>query len=470
MANVIPRFSPNSPTAQLLRSSRLFSVPPPLPKPVLEDKRGSFWVRSETATLPYPTQQVIATSNFHRKRGDWGLKRPLPLRSTEHASGVQLNELDTHDQITDFAPASDYEKALAKLQELNINITRPGVKKNIGRFDSARPSAFEPSFDHTSKAIDNATLRDIESNGYIPPKRWTRRGPNMKDMSDAEFQEYLAKEVREKGDKFMTILKKTAAREFVVKMSRKAQHEMLEVDKLYYLWLSSLSDDGLKNFINSHARGSTPNSITNQKLNDTKEFKHLDLSGEQFPSFKSYLDDYISRTGRLPTVHQLQSTESQEPSKVDETPDQLLVHGSQLERELAGNWETYWQFFLANFCNNSGTDATTRKAIVEFLDLPASAIATDLSINDPFEGDFTTHPSAGLSYHRTHAVLENHPIYGPLKASTPHQGRVLLGRGSPVGASYRSNQRSMENRVGLAGVAVGVADFGASTIHNPITV
>jgi Mitochondrial ribosomal protein subunit len=411
-------------------------------------------VRSDTATLPYPTQQVIATPNFNRKRGDWGLKRPLPLKSTVNSSGVQINELDTHDQITDFAPASNYEKALAKLQELNLNITRPGVKKETRRFESPRPSAFEPGFDHTSQVADKSKTQDEDLSGYGLSKRWTRRGPNLKDMCDSEFQEYLENKVRQRGDEFMAILRKTAAREFVVKMSHKSQHDMLEVDKLFYLWLSNLSDQGLQAFVQYRTTDSSSSS--------------LDLSAEKFPTFKSYLDDYINTTGRIPAVHQSQRTESQ--GEVQEgTQDEAITHGSQLEHKVAEKWDKYWQFFLANFRNNSGTDSTTRKAIVEFLDLPSSAMATEMSMNSQPQTDFTTHPSAGLSYHRTHAVLDNHPIYGPLKASIPRQGRVLLGRGSPVGGSYRNNQKSGENRVGLAGVAVGVADFGASTIQNPIT-
>lgn len=46
---------------------------------------------------------------------------------------------------------------------------------------------------------------------------------------------------------------------------------------------------------------------------------------------------------------------------------------------------------------------------------------------DPYAkyGPPVTHPSAGLSYLRTTAYLENHPVYGPQKAHAPIKARVL---------------------------------------------
>lgn len=46
---------------------------------------------------------------------------------------------------------------------------------------------------------------------------------------------------------------------------------------------------------------------------------------------------------------------------------------------------------------------------------------------DPYAryGPPITHPSAGLSYLRTTAFLENHPIYGPQRLQAPVQARVL---------------------------------------------
>ena len=67
--------------------------------------------------------------------------------------------------------------------------------------------------------------------------------------------------------------------------------------------------------------------------------------------------------------------------------------------------------------------------IHQFLDLPreqrsqqASSVRKDIQESGPP----STHPSAGLSYLRSHSHTFNHPLYGPQENKPPVQGRVLL--------------------------------------------
>ena len=62
-------------------------------------------------------------------------------------------------------------------------------------------------------------------------------------------------------------------------------------------------------------------------------------------------------------------------------------------------------------------------------------------------GPPTTHPSAGLSYLRSAALLQNHPVLGPQSNHTPVQARVLQAR-----QSARGNNDSA--RLGVAGIVV----------------
>lgn len=95
------RGSETAPTAQLLRSSRLFSLPPPLPRPKQEDRRGTGVETSDTAITPYPTYQIITTPGSSRSRGDWGLKRlylsdlpaALPMLPSVLPHSIQSNKL-----------------------------------------------------------------------------------------------------------------------------------------------------------------------------------------------------------------------------------------------------------------------------------------------------------------------------------------------------------------------------------------
>src|SRR5690348_438613 len=105
-----------SPTANLLRKSRLFSLPPSLspPAPTATSSRVS---ESETATLPYPIRAAIETPSSSLANGDWGLKRPLPSKSTTGSSStpvVRVNKLDTFEHITDFESAADHTVTLKK--------------------------------------------------------------------------------------------------------------------------------------------------------------------------------------------------------------------------------------------------------------------------------------------------------------------------------------------------------------------
>jgi hypothetical protein len=53
-----------------------------------------------------------------------------------------------------------------------------------------------------------------------------------------------------------------------------------------------------------------------------------------------------------------------------------------------------------------------------------------------------THPSAGLSYLRTSAYVDNHPVYGPLKHHPPVKGRVFVS----------SNDATAQGKTGSLGV------------------
>ncbi|KAK5107984.1 hypothetical protein LTR62_008878 [Meristemomyces frigidus] len=69
----------------------------------------------------------------------------------------------------------------------------------------------------------------------------------------------------------------------------------------------------------------------------------------------------------------------------------------------------------------------------------------------------TTHPSAGLSYLRSAAIMPNHPLHGPQSHRAPVRARVLRTRTSATGSEQFA-------KVGVAGV---VALDSASSTFNP---
>lgn len=187
-----------SPGGALLRTSRMFSLPTPIPAP--SDDLSNFF--SASSTTASPTHQVLTTTSAMRKRGDWGLKRPLPLKKTTKSTHpmVRVIEMDSMEGITDFWAASDHGITLRKFQELNIPVTLPPAGAKTWSDLKATPrSAFEEDTDFTAvDAADRAALR---------AKRWKFSGPWLAGMAHGEFSRWLEKTVRPKRSEFRAFLK-----------------------------------------------------------------------------------------------------------------------------------------------------------------------------------------------------------------------------------------------------------------------
>lgn len=210
-----------SPTANLLRKSRLFSLPPPLPRPG-HDLTSTSNFTSETATLPYPTHAAIESPQSSLSRGDWGLKRPLPLRATTETSTptIRVGAVDTLEHITDFESASDHVLTLRKWQELNLSMSMPEAPKRRVQGHSApkwqHKSVFERDTDNTAPENQNI---------HQEARRWKFSGPWLAGKSEGDFQEYLRKEIRRRKPEFRGYLRK------IYLAARTAEQRRLTRDK-----------------------------------------------------------------------------------------------------------------------------------------------------------------------------------------------------------------------------------------------
>ncbi|KAI7605612.1 hypothetical protein KC343_g13679 [Hortaea werneckii] len=103
-----------------------------------------------------------------------------------------------------------------------------------------------------------------------------------------------------------------------------------------------------------------------------------------------------------------------------------------------------------------GLSSELTALIAQFLDLPA--VRPDTTDYQPsmktsqfrtlmstfnFEGSKestppSTHPSAGLSYLRTEAVMENHPVHGPQAHRSPILSRVVRPRNAATGTDHQA--------------------------------
>jgi hypothetical protein len=318
-----------TPGGALLRNSRMFAIPASIPAPP-ESAVGSRG--SRTRTLAYPTHQIITTSNVARKRGDWGLKRPLPARATTKATFAMLrvNEIDSIEGITDYSSASDHGITLKKFEQLHLPVTVPETRSGFTR-DSVRT--------HKSVFEEDGDVTDLDPKERIDKidKRWKFNGPWLAGMGHGDFNQWIERTVRPRRAEFREFLKNKLVAE----------------------------------------------------INNDKQQKALD-AGEPAPSL-------------------LQSSDIRE--------DQLLQYLRVLRNNRAQLFDMVGHFL----------DLAPLKAPNEEGEFSTSAA---LEGGSPYSarGPPITHPSAGLSYLRSSAFLENHPFYGPQEKHTPVEARVVRPR------------------------------------------
>ncbi|KAM0435953.1 hypothetical protein ACHAPT_002845 [Fusarium lateritium] len=204
-----------SPGGALLRSSRLFSIPKPLPEPPSTSLHISDH-KSPTMTRQYPQHQSITSPLSSREKGDWGFKRPFPLKSTMTTSTplIRVKQVDAIESVTDFASAADYTLSLEKFQELRVPLSIPKENERTTgstRTDIWRKSVFEEDMDFT----------DFRQ-GRADDKRWKFQGPWLARLTEGEFISYLEKSVRPKRAQFRWLLMERLAESINTKQAQAA--------------------------------------------------------------------------------------------------------------------------------------------------------------------------------------------------------------------------------------------------------
>ncbi|KAK8042621.1 hypothetical protein PG994_013104 [Apiospora phragmitis] len=207
-----------SPGAALLRSSRMFSMPAPIAPPP-GDMSQATKHKSETATAAFPTHLTVTTPSTSRMVGDWGFKRPLPLKTTTKSTFplVRVKAVDSIEHVTDFQSASDHTITLEKFREMNLSFSVPVPKDRQGI--PTLVSVFEDGRDFTTPAPPSKTAppkgaappKRTDRDGDPPSLRWKFRGPWLAGMTDGEFDRYVAKSVRARRSEFRQFLREHLA-------------------------------------------------------------------------------------------------------------------------------------------------------------------------------------------------------------------------------------------------------------------
>ncbi len=450
-----------SPAAALLRNSRLFSLPNPLPRPQVGDPLGGGGIikASDTATLPYPTHQAITTTPASLARGDWGLKRPLPNKSyllKVSDPVLRISQVDTIEQVTDYDSAADHVRTREKWEEMGLPMMRGLSVLTSDSPTGADPDgAFEVRDDTTSYETDlglderGLSLKALKRNvsktqslskrGRITPKmvksavQTLRKARSMKSIpEDSPLKEKLLKAewtVENYKDQ------KAASFQPFVKPELNVEAHNTRRWKHDGPWLPGMSADEFVVYLNKEV-------------------------SKRRPEFLRYLihwvksDIYKSRK---------QAASKQVNAKFDE---KLLdpIEAARRRKEQERKWTTFTKQDIETAiaalrreaANKVLTSTLVEKLIVPFLKIPIVRFRHKIFAEDADRRDFdlhrvddasaplSTHPSAGLGYLRTKSYLYTHPILGPQAHPAPVPARVLQPRSTATG-------KEMYARFGVGG-------------------
>ena len=147
---------------------------------------------------PYPTLQAITTTRSSAHRGDWGLKRGLPLRASHKTTYLRYRDLDTIEHMTTFESAHDDVLTLKKWQEMDIPLMKG---ESMGEYTlGATPADRIGYFNHKTTVFDG---REAKSENY----KWRYKGPYIAGMSEKELREYIKKSILPRKDEFCAYVK-----------------------------------------------------------------------------------------------------------------------------------------------------------------------------------------------------------------------------------------------------------------------
>lgn len=474
-----------SPTANLLRNSRLFSLPTPLPRPAVSETYGAGVSKaSDTATLPYPTHQAIATTKSSLARGDWGLKRALPSRSylVQVSDPVlRVTQLDTIEHVTDFDSAADHVRTRQKWEEMGVPMMKGMTQMRDYDLSGTAPTgAFETRDDTTSYdsdvGLDEAglylkALKDNKANQEAARKRFeaehktraAERSATLK-AKRKEFQATWSSKWEAIKADWQSQGVTSKDRPDQVKAFRQQRSEALKTLKQETAALHTPEPAPFHPF--------SPPPV-DSLVHNTKRWKHegpwipglgaddfVVYLGKEITKRKAEFNDHLVEfvKNEIYTTRRLAASRSGATAPIDLQEAEIWQQQQEKQWRLISDQEVTAgiKALRKETANNPLGSKLVTKLILPFLRLPTikfkyKAFSEDASSRDIDQYQFdqesaplSTHPSAGLGYLRTKAYLANHPILGPQSSTSPIPARVIQARTT-------STSKEVYARLGVGG-------------------
>lgn len=127
----------------------------------------------------HPKHQVISSFNAAHRRGDWGLKRPLPPVKDAH---IIVSEFDTQERQTPYTFATEKPRFVRRMKEFGLVLSVPA-------FDNTLAKNLEYRLPERQARRPRSPLEHLHP-------QWNRSsgnetGPRILTLSVSEFRKYL---------------------------------------------------------------------------------------------------------------------------------------------------------------------------------------------------------------------------------------------------------------------------------------
>jgi len=371
-----------SPAASLLRNSKLFALPPAIPLPHAPPSSDQV-ASSDTATTVYPRYAAIETTSISGSQGDWGFKRPLPLKATRSTNNpvVRLvRGIDTPEHTADYESAADHVLTLRKFQELNIALRHPERLNDMTRnYTSSDFNVFRPTHDNTTN-LSSSSPASAGPLGVWP------------DLKTEDVHGQLPDHIKQKQTE--------------LDQEKRAKDEEAGVDS---------ANSGAARLLAATSR---------QRIRERRRWRYAGPSLFQMSGLE--FDEYLDKLGKK-EQEMLSGRIRKEitSNKLSKARDEGKMDRQPREEDVTETEVKHYLRYLRNEPQTFG------RIIAEMLDLPENNLRVQRgkSKADEFEygrdtlaapdwqekGPPKTHPSAGLSYVHTVAHVHNDPKFGPQK-------------------------------------------------------
>lgn len=393
-----------SPAANLLRNSKLFALPPAIALPTPPPSSDQV-ASSDTATTVYPRYAAIETTTLSGSVGDWGFKRPLPLKTTKTTNNpvVRLiRGIDTPEHVADFESAADHVLTLRKFQALNVPIRLQSKNKSAGFTSGAstQDSVFSDTHDNITSSPSTTTSHRAAS---TEPGRSTGVWPEISSESVSsqlpdklqQIERQVREEERARLDEFDTSGQK--ALEATASTRQFRQYRRWRYSGPSLVQMSGMEFNDYLNSLGTRQKKRLEDRVKEKLVQRRTERARDSGNMQQEINVQSITDEEVTQYMR-----RLRNSPREFGPLLAEVLD--LPEGPQVA---AQHGKEPWQYGPTTLATTAWTQ----------------------------RGPPRTHPSAGLSYLKSSAAAENHPIYGPQKASSPVVARAVKTRSRIAGGN-----------------------------------